>query len=725
MENKNDLSNSLSSSKKSIIDDLSEKSKNLQEKPNTNNDTKSTTTKTEEDEIIDLPSPENPRHEFISKEQWEQEIELYRAYLLDLSSWKEPDIYRLTSEIATIGTLTFRIYKKEIKNCYYEAKFPFDDAFKLFGCTPFKEFPSLTSLYVRLIEFLIQDLQFKLREPITEASDRAVIEFINNRIKPNHKCVFVLRKILVKEKNTDDIIKSYLSEIDRKLELLKKQNRIFFELEQQPQKNKNLYSFYNFFKEPEEIKKETEIYLRKQKEDEEKQKKEKEIEKNKTPLQKLNDKYETNININDNKITLQKIRFTNESFKLLSKINFTNLEIFQLNCNAITDMKGLTEPGFKNLKVIYLHTKIKDISFFENVQFENLEDLSLIENNFSSVESIAKAPFAKNLKKLDLYKNGIQSISGFNKGHFDKLIKLALVNNHIIDLNGINKDNFKILADIQLEENDLQNIKGLENFNHYYFENVQVMDLNSNKLINCDILGEFTFEKLKRINLNNNKIYNIDFIAKLKSKNLEELYLNHNFIQDFEPLTKSQLPELKILQITDNQNVTNFDFLNKLPFQKLEKFICCGYSALKDISFLKNKNYDNLKYLALTRNQIENIDALKDCKFKNLKYLSLEENSIKSINVFADVCFKDLEELYMNRNKIDSIQVLERVPFINIIRINFSQNCFEKITILGNLKFNKIKSIYLQRGSVSIYDEGNRIAKERFKSKYMECSLYV
>ena len=723
MENKNESSNSLSSSKKSINDDISEKSKNLQEKPKS--DTKSTTTRTEEEEIIDLPSPENIRYEFISKEQWEQEIELYRAYLLDLSSWKEPDIYRLTSEIATVGTLTFRIYKKEIKNCYYEAKFPFDDAFKLFGCTPLKEFPSLTSLYVRLIEFLIQDLHFKLREPISETSDRAVIEFINNRIKPHHKCVFVLRKILVKEKSMDNIIRSKLSEIERNLITLKLQNRIFFELEHQPKVNKHLNYFYNFFKDPEELKKESEILFRTQKEFEEKKKKKEETDRNKTPLQKLNDELKININKNDNKITLKKEHLNNEYFQMLSKNNFPNLEIFQLTCNAITDLKGLTEPGFKNLKVLYLHTKMKDISFLENVKFENLEDLSLIENNFTSVESIAKAPFVKNLKKLDLYKNGIKSISGFSKGHFDKLIKLVLLNNNIKDLDGINKDTFKILADIQLEENELQNIEGLETFNSYYFENVKIINYNSNKIKTGDILTRFNLDKLHTLNFNNNKLGDIEFLEKLKSKNLQELYLNHNFIQIFEPLTKAQFPELKVLQITDNQNVTDFDFLNRLPFQKLEKFICCGYSSLKDISFLKKKNYENLKYLSLTRNQIKDIDVLKDCKFKNLTYLSLEENSIKSINVFADVCFKDLEELYMNRNKIDSIQVLERVPFVNIIRINFSQNCFEKITVLGNLKFNKIKSIYLQRGSISVYDEGNRIAKERFKSRYEDCSLYV
>ena len=240
-----------------------------------------------------------------------------------------------------------------------------------------------------------------------------------------------------------------------------------------------------------------------------------------------------------------------------------------------------------------------------------------------------------------------------------------------------------------------------------------------------DILSNFNFQNLYRLNLNNNKIISIKFLETLKSKNLEELLLNHNFIKVFEPLVISQFPELKVLQITDNLNVTEFDFLNRLPFPKLEKFICCGYSALTDINFLKKKNYENLKYLSLTRNQIVDIEALKDCKFKGLKYLSMEENSIRNINVFANVCFKDLEELYMDRNKIDSIQVLEKVPFVNIKRINFSQNFFVKITVLSNLKFNKIKCMDLQRGNVFDHDEDNIIAKERFKSRHPDCSLYL
>ena len=724
MENKNETSNSLSSSKKSISEDFYEKTKNTQEKDKF--DIKSIRTQADEeqnqDEVIDLPSPDNIRNEFLTKEQWEQDIELYRAYLLDLSNKKEPDIYRLTSEIATVGTLTFRLYKKKIKNYYFEAKFLFEDAFKLFGYTPFKQYHSLTSLYINVIEFLIQEMRFKLKEPILENSDKAVIQFINNKTKPNVSCFFELRKILIKEKKMDDLVKFYLADIERKLTALKTQNRIFFEINNGPQKNPNLY---NYFKDPEEIKRETELYYRMQKEKEELKKKEEEIERAKTPLQKLNDKLKTNININDKKITIQKEHFNNEFFKLLTKNNFTNLEVLELNCNFITDLKGLTEPGFKNLKMIYLHTKVKDISFFENVKFENLEDLSLIENNFPSVEPIAKAPFVKNLKKLDLYKNGIKSISGFSKGNFEKLKKLVLSKNNLKDLDGINKDTFKVLNELEIEENEIQDIGGLDYFNQYYFENVKYLDLNWNKIKNVDILSNFNFQNLHRLNLNNNKIISIKFLETLKSKNLEELLLNHNFIKIFEPLVKAQFPELKILQITDNINVTEFDFLNRLPFPKLEKFICCGYSALKDINFLKKKNYENLKYLSLTRNQIVDIEALKDCKFKGLKYLSMEENSIRNINVFANVCFKDLEELYMDRNKIDSIQVLERVPFIKIKRINFAQNCFVKITVIGKLKFSGIKCIDLQRGSVYLRDEDNVIAKDRFKSTYPECSLYL
>ena len=119
------------------------------------------------------------------------------------------------------------------------------------------------------------------------------------------------------------------------------------------------------------------------------------------------------------------------------------------------------------------------------------------------------------------------------------------------------------------------------------------------------------------------------------------------------------------------------------------------------------------------------MENLKNCKLKGLTYLSMEENAIKSIDVFSSVCFKDLEELYMDRNKIDSIQVLEKVPFVNIKRINFSQNFFVKITVLSNLKFNKIKCMDLQRGNVFDHDEDNIIAKERFKSRHPDCSLYL
>ena len=638
-----------------------------------------------ENEILDSTSQENPSREYLCKNQWEEEIELYRAYLLDLSSKKEPDIYRLTSEIATVGTLTFRIFKKEIKNYYFETKLSFEEAFLLFGYVPLKQFKSLTALYTRVIEFLIQDMKFKLKEPIFEKSNKAIIQFTNNKIIPNRICTFELKKIMFKEKKLEDNIKTYLAEIDKKLSYLKLQNRIFFEMEDGPRRNKNLY---NYFKEPEEIKRETQLVLRKQKEIEDRKKREEEIEKSKTPLQKLNEKLKTNININDKKITLQKEFFNNDYFRMLAKNNFTNLEVLEISCNFITDLKELTEPGFRNLKVIYLHTKVKDISFLEKVHFDKLEDLSLIGNNFNFVDPIAKAPFVKNLKKLDLYKNGIKSIEGFNLGKFEQLILLVLSNNNIKDLDRINKDTFKILADIKLEENELQDIEGLENLNEYYFDNVKNLDLNSNKIKNVDILKKFNFNNLQILNLNNNKIVHIDFLRELNAKNLSELLLNHNFIKIFEPLTQSNFPEIKILQITDNPNVTDFDFLYRLPFPKLEKLYCCGYSALKDINFLKKKNYDNLKYLSLTRNQIMDIDVLKDCNFRNLVYLSLEENAIKNINVFSNVCFKDLEELYMDRNKIDSIQVLERVPFVNIKRINFMHNCFVKISVLGNLKFN-------------------------------------
>ena len=173
--------------------------------------------------------------EYLSKDQWEEEVELYRAYLLNLSNRKEPDIYRLTSEITTSGTLTFRIYKKEIKNYYFESKLHFEDAFILFGYIPGRHFQSLSALYTRVIEFLIQEMKFKLKEPILEKSNSAIIQIENNKIVPNKLCTIELKKIFVKEKKLEDNIKNYLTEIDRKLSYLKLQNRIFLKWKMDPE----------------------------------------------------------------------------------------------------------------------------------------------------------------------------------------------------------------------------------------------------------------------------------------------------------------------------------------------------------------------------------------------------------------------------------------------------------------------------------------------------------
>ena len=660
--------------------------------------------------------------EFIARQQWEMEIELWRAYLLDLARTGEPDVYRFTSEINIDSTLTFKILKKEISSYYFECKLSFGNAFRSFGLTPLLNYKSLPSLYTHIIEFLIQGEKLKLKEAIKPSDETATIEFINDLIKPNKKCALIFKKIYVRPRTMDENIALYLAEIDRKLTMLKKQNRIFFEIEDGPRRNPTVY---NFFREPEEIKAETERRIKKQLEVEEMRKKEAEMEKKKTPLQKINEKLKTDIKINDKKVTIKKEFFNNSYFKLFSKINFSNLEILELSSTYISELELLNQEQFKNLKVLYLHTQLRDISFFEKAPFTELENLSLIENKFNSVEALAKAPFAKNLKKLDLYKNGINNFEGFGKGNFEKLESLILSDNNLKNINGTNNDTFKVLTDIKLEENQLENIVGFENFPKYFFENITSLELQSNKIRNIDILSSFEFNNLKQLNLNNNKIIDIKCLENLKAKNLAELYLNHNFLKDFNSLEKMNFPDLKVLQITDNPDVKKFQPLSNLPFTKLEKLYLCGYFELKDISFLKLKTFEHLKVLSLTRNRIESIAILKDCTFKNLTYLSMEENIIKDISPLTEVCFKDLEELYMDRNKIDSIQCLERVPFVNIKRINFMNNTFCKITVLDSLKFKKLKSISLQGGNVYLYDEENRIAKERFKWKYPDCNLYV
>ena len=117
-------------------------------------------------------------------------------------------------------------------------------------------------------------------------------------------------------------------------------------------------------------------------------------------LKEFNTKY--NLNIKDTKIEKLDLRWKglgNIGFEDLCKIEFKDLKELILNNNNISEIKILSKAKFKKLEILDLsQNKISNINIFENINFKGLKQLYLCYNNISDIKVFERA----NLKNLEI-----------------------------------------------------------------------------------------------------------------------------------------------------------------------------------------------------------------------------------------------------------------------------------------------------------------------------------
>ena len=117
-------------------------------------------------------------------------------------------------------------------------------------------------------------------------------------------------------------------------------------------------------------------------------------------LKEFNKKY--NLNIRDTKIEKLDLRWKglgNGGLEDLCKIEFKELKELILNNNNISDIKILSKAKFKKLEILDLsQNKISDINVFIKINFKGLKQLYLCYNNISDIKVFERA----NLKNLEI-----------------------------------------------------------------------------------------------------------------------------------------------------------------------------------------------------------------------------------------------------------------------------------------------------------------------------------
>ena len=234
----------------------------------------------------------------------------------------------------------------------------------------------------------------------------------------------------------------------------------------------------------------------------------------------------------------------------------------------------IKKNDFENVKntleianLLLIGQKLDNIEIFLNKNLQNLNVLSLRNNNINDLSPLLKCNF-ENLKFLDLSYNDIDdyAIDIFGKMKLNKL--------NILNLSSNNLNSFTFFKSIEhissLKELYVDNNKFNKNYydDNYELPSIQEISFSdgcfSTESINL-IISKFKFKDLKKLYLNNNSLNSSSFIEKIECSNLEEIYLNNNNINKFECFKK--YVNLKIIEIKNNQ-LTNLlsinSFINSL-----------------------------------------------------------------------------------------------------------------------------------------------------------------
>jgi len=335
-------------------------------------------------------------------------------------------------------------------------------------------------------------------------------------------------------------------------------------------------------------------------------------------------------NDNDNEEDLERI--------MLNKIENLEKKILHfLNSKLNVSLTG------KEIKIDLNHKNIGNIELqlLTGINFKNLEELNLSNNNISDIKLLKEFNLNK-IKKLDLSFNKINDLK-------DK------TSNKTIDLN-IDQDNLickdieeikKLINDSESKEDEYYDPYDILNnscFMTSYYNDTSKNEKKEykkkllNKIDNLEkkVLGYFNSKlninltgKEIKIDLNNKNIGNIDLdlLSGVEFKKLEEINLSHN-------------------------NISNIE---SLPNFKTVKRIDISFNKIKDITPIKQltKNNKKLENLNLGNNEIMDVKILKENIFTTVIDINLDNNNIikKDIEEIKDIIKKNNEEKLCRKNE--------------------------------------------------------------------------
>ena len=347
-------------------------------------------------------------------------------------------------------------------------------------------------------------------------------------------------------------------------------------------------------------------------------------------------------------------------------INFLNVKLdLQLNGNEIKiNLNG------KNITNI-------EFDLLSGVEFKNLEELNISNNNLTNIDSLKNFKSPK-LKKIDLSFNKLNDISVFK----------------------------------EISENN---------------KNIEIINLNDNLIKNADIFKQKIFPKIKIINLDNNEILkkDIDEIKKvlcsvkdIKDKDEDEdedededinivINLSYKFKNKRERIFGEQFVE-------NNKNKCKIEVMNReielreyFPIESTGKPLCIKLimkKKIKNMSYMFHEcntlisisnisNYDfsfvkNISYMFSKCHSLSDFSEISKLNTSNIKNMSGVFNDCRNVSALPDISNWDTSKVTdMNHMfyKCSSLVTLPDISNWNTSKVTNMNHMFYKCKSLLNL----------------------------------------
>lgn len=363
------------------------------------------------------------------------------------------------------------------------------------------------------------------------------------------------------------------------------------------------------------------------------------------------------------------------------KCNYVNNnEINDIICENDYNLSKRLKSSLKKTYKInnFIINNITNFFEFPTNYFIGLNISVLIANNNLNLKRLLDDDFIQiktTIKKLDLSKNSIKSISKHAFNELNNLIELNIESNQIEQLHHLLKLP-QSLVKIDLANNLLTRIE------KFYFSNVNQLkrlNLNENRINTIDANAFQNLDSIEYIDLSYNFIDNLDTsLFQSNVDTLKELKLDANNFYRMSRVILTQLlqnlTQLTVLTVSKNQlkhfpNMNNLINLKKLDLSH-NKFESIEYLA----KYLPSPS-SKLEELNLSHNLLMKIDNNRFKNLNNLKILNLESNKIQIISTNAFNFLFNLERLNLKRNYLKQIP---NEQIYNLIKLDFIDLSFQE-----------------------------------------------